>query len=98
MDRASDSGSESWGFESLRACQSKSLETAIVSGLFLIFRAKSKILGFVKSAKSAHKSAHNAWHSAKIIGTPERKVYLMANIRVNEKNGKVVSYRFIICL
>ena len=35
MDRASDSGSESWGFESLRACQKRS--SAFAGGLFCYF-------------------------------------------------------------
>ena len=34
----------------------------------------------------------------KSLDTPERKVLSMATIRENKKNGKTVSYRFIVCL
>ena len=36
MDRASDSGSESWGFESLRACHKKVLKSCDFN-TFLVF-------------------------------------------------------------
>ena len=35
MDRASDSGSEGWGFESLPVCQK---EVVLTDGLFLVHR------------------------------------------------------------
>ena len=49
MDRASDSGSESWGFESLRACHTKNLESLArvgLSGFFTAFLRKIEILIF----------------------------------------------------
>jgi hypothetical protein len=32
------------------------------------------------------------------VDTPERKVISMATVSENKKNGKTVSYRFIVCI
>lgn len=41
---------------------------------------------------------HTAGKRAENIDAPERKVLSMATISENKKNGKTVSYRFIVCL
>ena len=52
-----------------------------------------------KNSKSAQKSAQQRKSRVKVIDTSEMKGCVsMANIRENKKNGKVISFRFIVCL
>ena len=49
--------------------------------------------------QKAHKKAHNFRKMRlKTADAPQERVYLMAAIRENKKNGKIVSYRFTTCL
>lgn len=52
----------------------------------------------LKDSKSAQNSAQRPETGCKTIDTPERKVYQMANIRENKREGKIISYRFTVCL
>ena len=52
-----------------------------------------------KNSKSAQKSAQQRKSRVKVIDTSEMKGCVsMANIRENKKNGKVISFRFTVCL
>ena len=52
-----------------------------------------------KNSKSAQKSAQLRKSRVKVIDTSEMKGCVsMANIRENKKNGKIISFRFIVCL
>ena len=48
--------------------------------------------------QSAQKSAQLRKRVIETIDTLERKVYQMANIRENKRDGKLISYRFTVCL
>jgi len=52
-----------------------------------------------ENSKSAQKSAQLRKSRVKVIDTSEMKGCVsMANIRENKKNGKVISFRFTVCL
>ena len=77
----------------------KSLENVSFQGFFATFKSKTRGAQMCKNSKSAQKSAQLRKSRVKVIDTSEMKGCVsMANIRENKKNGKIISFRFIVCL
>ena len=77
----------------------KSLENVSFQGFFATFKSKTCSAKMRENSKSAQKSAQLRKSRVKVIDTSEMKGCVsMANIRENKKNGKIISFRFIVCL
>ena len=66
-----------------------------VSSLFHNFFSRVCVCRFCEAHKKAHSGEKE---DRKAFDTPKERVYSMANIRENKKNGKTVSFRFTACL